>query len=114
MSLLFYFFSLIVVWTEIYFVFNKVRLERNFVNKDLQSVTKSDFFYYLFRLIFFIWLVVGIWSSFQNQFIIILSLNLLKFPIFHVSRRIFAVYDNVLPTINILAVLIILFFRVFS
>lgn len=114
MNLLFYLFGFIFIWSEIYIVYNKSRLNTNFRNKDIKSITKTDSFYYFTRFLFFIWIIVGLWSSQSDLFLLLTTLNFIKFPTFHFNKKIYAIWDNLLPGLNILQILIIIAFAVFS
>lgn len=105
---IFYLISILFIWSETYLVFNKARLDSNYLKKDITSFNNKDIIYYFLRLVFFIWLVVGLWSSYPLYFLGILILNLLKFPLYHISKMGFAIYDNVLPSVNIFCMVVIL------
>ncbi len=113
-SILFYLISIFFIWSEIYHVYHKNRLDVNFRNKDISLVTKLDLVFYFCRLTFFIWIFLGLWSSQQNLFILLILLNLIKFPFYHFNKRLFAIWDNVLPTINIIQIIIIMIYGFLS
>jgi hypothetical protein len=103
----FYYFLLVFIWTKIFLVFNKQRLDLNFRNKDIMAIKKIDLVYYFTEFLFFVWMIIGLWSSQKVLFIALLSLYLLKFPFYHLSKRLYAVWDNILPSISIIFILMI-------
>ena len=103
----FYYFILVFIWTKIFLVFNKQRLDLNFRNKDIMAIKKIDLVYYFTEFLFFVWMIIGLWSSQKVLFITLLSLYLLKFPFYHLSKRLYAVWDNILPSISIIFIMII-------
>jgi hypothetical protein len=103
----FYSFLLVFIWTKIFLVFNKQRLDLNFRNKDIMSIKKIDLVYYLTEFLFSIWMIIGLWSSQRDLFIFLLTLNLIKFPFYHISKKLYAVWDNILPSISIIFILMI-------
>ena len=111
MSVLFYFLSIFFIWSEIYYVYNKSRLDLNFRNKDISLITKLDLLFYFCKFSFFIWMILGIWSSQQELFILLIILNFIKFPFYHLSKRVYAIWDNILPIINIIEISVILIYR---
>jgi hypothetical protein len=103
----FYYFLLVFIWTKIFLVFNKQRLDLNFRNKDIMSIKKIDLVYYLTEFLFSIWMIIGLWSSQRYLFIFLLTLNLIKFPFYHINKKLYAVWDNILPSISIIFILMI-------
>jgi len=103
----FYYFLLVFIWTKIFLVFNKQRLDLNFRNKDILAIKKIDLVYYFTEFLFLVWMIIGLWSSQKWLFIFLLSSHLLKFPFYHLSKRLYAVWDNILPSISIIFILVI-------
>jgi hypothetical protein len=103
----FYYFLLVFIWTKIFLVLNKQRLDLNFRSKDIMSIKKIDLVYYFTEFLFFVWMIIGLWSSQSVLFMTLLSLHLLKFPFYHLSKRLYAVWDNILPSISIIFIMII-------
>ena len=103
----FYYFLLVFIWTKIFLVFNKQRLDLNFRNKDIMSIKKIDLVYYFTEFLFLLWMIIGLWSSQKGLFLILLSSHLLKFPFYHLSKQLYAIWDNILPSISIIFILMI-------
>jgi hypothetical protein len=112
MITIFYLISILFAINEIYYVFNKSRLDTNFKNLDLKSSTKIDIAHYLFRIMFWIWMIVGIWSSQSELFILLCSLHLVRFPFYHISRKLYIIWSNILPSISFIFILIILIYKI--
>ena len=109
----FYYFLLVFIWTKIFLVFNKQRLDLNFRNKDILAIKKIDLVYYFTEFLFLVWMIIGLWSSQKGLFIFLLSSQLLKFPFYHLSKRLYAIWDNILPSISIIFILIIFIYKYF-
>jgi hypothetical protein len=112
MITIFYLISILFAINEIYYVLNKSRLDTNFKNLDLKSSTKIDIAHYLFRIMFWIWMIVGIWSSQSELFILLCSLHLVRFPFYHISRKLYIIWSNILPSISFIFILIILIYKI--
>ena len=112
MIILFYLISILFALNEIYYVFNKSKLDTNFKNLDVKSSTKLDIAHYLLRIMFWIWMIVGIWSSQSNLFIFLTILHLVRFPFYHLSRRLYIIWTNILPSISFMFILIILIYKI--
>jgi hypothetical protein len=112
MIILFYLISILFALNEIYYVFNKSKLDTNFKNLDVKSSTKLDIAHYLLRIMFWVWMIVGIWSSQSNLFIFLTILHLVRFPFYHLSRRLYIIWTNILPSISFIFILIILIYKI--
>ena len=112
MITLFYLISILFALNEIYYVFNKSKLDTNFKNLDVKSSTKLDIAHYLLRIMFWVWMIVGIWSSQSNIFMFLTILHLIRFPFYHLSRRLYIIWTNILPSISFIFILIILIYKI--
>lgn len=112
MITLFYLVSILFALNEIYYVFNKSKLDTNFKNLNVKSSTKLDIVHYLLRIMFWIWMIVGIWSSQSELFIFLTTLHLIRFPFYHLSRRLYIIWTNILPSISFIFILIILIYKI--
>ena len=112
MITLFYLLSILFAFNEIYYVFNKSKLDTNFKNLDVKSSTKLDIAHYLSRIMFWVWMIVGIWSSQSNLFIFLTILHLIRFPFYHLSKRLYIIWTNILPSISFIFILIILIYKI--
>jgi hypothetical protein len=112
MITLFYSLTILFFWMEIYYVYNKPNLDTIIKNKDVQGTSMKDILYYFSRLLFYVWLVVGLWSSQSELFIFLTSLHLLRFPFYHLSRRLYIIWDNILPSISFIFMIIILVYKI--
>lgn len=103
MNTIFYLFAFLFVINNIYFISNKKRLQSRFVNKTI--LLKKDMFYYALSVIFILWIFIGIFSSYYKWFYVLLAISALRFPIYHLSKKLYKVYEYILPYLNILVLL---------
>jgi hypothetical protein len=114
MITLYYLISILFAFNEVYYVFNKTRLDISIKSLNVKSFSKFDILHYVFRLMFWIWTVIGLWSSQSEMFIFLGSLHLIRFPFYHISRKLYIIWDNILPSISIIFILIIIFYKIIS
>lgn len=88
---------------EIFFVFNRKRLDRNFKNKDVMSVKRIDLIHYLLKVMSVIWPFFGLLGPAWHIFLGIVGLWILKFVIYHVFTRFYRYYIFVVPILNAVA-----------
>jgi len=111
MIIFFYTFLLSFIWNELYYILNRKRLNTNFENKDIDSMRKMDLIYYSIRVLYWIWMIIGMFSGMSTFFIILFSLGFLKFPLYHTSSKIYKIYDYILPFSSIIILVLILIIR---
>jgi hypothetical protein len=108
----FYIFLIAFIWNEVYYMLNKHRLNINFKNKDIESTTKLDLVYYLTKVLYWIWLIVGMFSNLSPYFIILLSLVIIKLVTFKSKKKsLYVIFDNIFPLLSILLLGIIILIR---
>lgn len=107
MITLFYIFSSLFIWNEIYYLYNRDRLDINFKNKDIESTPVTDFLFYFTRLLMWIFIVIGLFIN-PLSFSILLILKLLKSPLYHINRKLYIIYDTILPIISSIYISVII------
>ena len=110
----FYTFAIFFMFNEIYYVYNKIELDTTFNDKDknISSLSKMQLAYYVMRVLYWIWLIIGLFSPMSNLFTFLLILRSLKFPFFHISKKFYVIWDNLLPAISFIFMLMILIFGI--
>jgi len=109
-----YLVGLLFLWTEVYYVFNKIKLDEKFKNKDIMATSIVDLGYYFTRLLYYFWLISGLFSEQSSLFLFLISLRLLSFPFYYISKRLFIIWDNILPSISIIFIIIIITYGIFN
>ncbi len=112
MVTLFYLISILFAFNEVYYVFNKTRLDVSIKSLDVKSFSRFDILHYVFRMMFWVWMIVGIWSSQSSLFLFLTTLHLVRFPFYHLSRRLYIIWSNILPSISFIFILIILIYKI--
>lgn len=96
---------------ELFFVFNRKRLDTNFKNKDVMSVKGIDILHYLLKVLSVFWPFIGLMSSMWYMFLVLISVWFLKFMLYHISVRTYSVWTIFSPFVNIGLYLAIFFLR---
>jgi len=106
------FFLVLFIFNEIFYVYNKTELDSLFADKNLSALSKLELVYYLLRVLYWVFLGLGLFSSHYILFLILIVFRFLKFPLFHINKKLYIVWNNILPIISIIMMLIILFFKI--
>lgn len=96
------------IFAEIYHVFNRKRLDLIFKKKEVESIKKFDIVFYMAKLLSIFWPLIGLFSSFSGLFLLIITINLVKFALYHASDSLYRVYIRILPWMNVAVYLSIL------
>ncbi|MEK6879201.1 MAG: hypothetical protein AABY22_06305, partial [Nanoarchaeota archaeon] len=69
----FYTFSIIFIWNSLYYINNKSKLSTRYLysKMDLNLFTKIDLCFYITRILFWGWLIVGLFGSMNIYFLIL-------------------------------------------
>lgn len=94
--------SFIFIWSNHYYILNKNRLDSVKFGKN-----KTDLIYYSMVPAFWLWLIFSYTQLDNNIVNIYLVIYSLKFIFFHLNKKISIIWNNILPIITILLVIII-------
>lgn len=101
MMILFYLIPILFIYNELYHIYNKQRF-------DNKLFRKIDIFYYILKLFFFIWIIIGFWANSYLLFIILASFYLFEFPLYYINKKLYIIWKNILPIISIIFIIIIM------
>lgn len=87
---------------EIYHVYNKERF-------NTHQIKKIDLYYFISFFLFYIWLIAGIFIGNTKLFLGTIFFSLLRIPLYFINHKWSIVWNNLLPIINIIMLLIIFF-----
>jgi len=99
-----YLLLMIFICNEVYYLLNKDRLNTNFKNIDIQSIKNIDIIYYLTKVFYWGWITLNMFysdTSLRPYFISLFILGLLKFPIYHINKKAYIIFDMILPFISV-------------
>ena len=86
-------------------------LNSKFKERELNSFTKLDMFYYITRVIYWIWLIIGSFTMYYNFFLGIIALSVTKFIIYPIGKPIYKPYDIFVSIGSAICLFVILYFR---
>jgi hypothetical protein len=92
---------------NIYYLLNWSRLDKPFGERNKSS--KLDLVYYILKLISWFWIIIGLFSPEIEFFIILLSLGLIRVPVYHINKNWSRLLWRLTPPIHIIVMLIMLF-----
>ena len=108
----FYIFLIAFIWNEIYYIKNKHRLSLNFKNKDIASITILDLAYYLTKVLYWSWLIIGMFTYLSPYFIILLSLVVIKLITFKSKKKsLYVIFDIIFPILSVFILGVILLIK---
>lgn len=115
MSLLtsfFYSISVIFIITEIYQLINRDKLFSRIEFDDINEYnTKKSIIFYISKLIYLIWLPIGLFSSFWIYFLLIIILGLCKYSVLYTKKNVLINLYDLFNTILSVFLLSIIFLQ---
>jgi hypothetical protein len=103
--MIFYLPIIILIWSEVYYVYNKAKLDNSFKN-NLSKSTIYDLVYYFSRIFYYPWLILGLFKEKSDIFIFLILLILLKIPFYFISKKLYFIWNNILPAISVIFMII--------
>ena len=109
-NIIIYTLSLLFVWSNIYYLLNYERLDKRFTERDRNS--KVDLVYYITKVLFWMWLVVGLFTPMKYTFLIMLGIVLIRIPIYHINKKLASILFRLTPPFYII-LMIQIFIEIF-
>jgi hypothetical protein len=91
-----------------YYLIKSKQLDKRFKDRDIVGISKLDLLYYVTKILYWIWIPIGFFTNKPELFFVLFTLAILKFPIYHLSKKTYSVYNNLYPVLCI-SVLITIF-----
>lgn len=93
---LFYLLPILFIWVEIYHLRFKDRLYVKFNQRHISTSQFTDYIYYVTKVFYLVWLIIGLFSSLSHFFLLIILVSSIKFLVlFFKSRRFNDLYDMI-------------------
>jgi len=105
-NIILYTLSSIFIWNNIYYLLNYERLDKRFTERDKNS--KVDLIYYITKVLFWIWLIVGLFTPMKYTFAVMLGIGLIRIPMYHISKKLSSVWFRLTPPFYIILMIQIL------
>lgn len=99
--------ALIFIFSNVYYLSNYKRLDEPFRVRDFSR--KLDLLYYTLKVFFLIWIVLGYLYNSSIIYALLISMVILRIPIYYLGTNIYNRYHRLLPPINIILLISLLF-----
>lgn len=104
---------LFLISNEVYYLFNRKRLDSMFKSKSPECMKKLDMVYYIVRLLSLPFVVYGLFGSMSVIFTWILSIWVFKIVLYHISERAYSfstLHFPIFTLVNIVSYMTIVYF----
>jgi cytochrome c oxidase subunit IV len=95
--------SILFILNNLYYIVNYKRLDEPFRMRDTNK--KLDLVHYLLKVLYFIWIGVGIFKYFSIFLLVLISLSLLRLPIHLINKKFSLIYHRLVPPFIILTLI---------
>lgn len=92
---------------NIYYLLNYKRLDKSFSERDKNS--KLDLVFYITKLLSWIWIIGGLFLENNIFYIILLSIGLLRIPIYHINPVWGSFWWRLTPPLHIIIMILMCF-----
>lgn len=98
---------LLFVWMNLYSLANLTKLEKRFYEFDIESITFKQYLYYISKVVYWIWILFALFTTLKVYFFILVFLPVLKFLMFYLNKRLFKIFNVLIPFISILILIMV-------
>ena len=106
-QMIFKIISIVFILNNLYYILNYRRLDEPFRMRDKNR--KLDLVHYLFKIVYLIWIILGVFKFYSVIILILASLILLRIPIHVINKNVSLVYHRLIPPFTILLLIVYLF-----
>lgn len=106
---IFFLSAILFIWSEIFYIKNKALLNLKFKEREIDSFSAVDVFYYFSRVLYWGWLITGCFSSFYIYFIVLMGMSLSRFIIYHVNRNLYGLYDTLMSLTSLIVMILLIY-----
>ena len=103
----FYILPLFFIWSEFYHLKFKDRIYVEFNQRHIGNTT--DYIFYITKLVYLLWIIVGLFSGFSYYFMVILLVSSLKFLILLLKSNKFNNIYDIISSVVCISILMYLF-----
>ena len=107
MTNIFYILSIVFIFMNVYYMLKNKQLDKGFKDRDILGVSKLDLVYYLSKVLYWVWIPIGFFTNQPELFYVLFILGFLKFPIYHLSKNIFRIYNSLYPALSLIVLITI-------
>lgn len=98
---------LLFVWMNLYSLANLTKLEKRFYEFDIESIAFKQYLYYISKVVYWIWILFALFTTLKVYFFILVFLPVLKFLMFYLNKRLFKIFNVLIPFISILILIMV-------
>lgn len=102
----FYLLSFLFIWMQLYYLSNINRLDKRFLDKDIMSMSKFDLFYYITRVLYWIWIPLGLILG-NPVFWFIIYMSFIKLISFHINKKFYKFWNLLMIPFSIVTMIVI-------
>lgn len=102
---------MLFIINNIYFIKNRDYLQQKSFEKT--NIRLLDVLYYYINLLYYFFVFIGLFADDKLYFCILVIAYLVKFPLYHISKKIYRIFSYLYPHIVILILLTLLYTKLF-
>ena len=102
---------LLFIINNIYFIKNRDYLQQKFSEKN--DIKLLEVLYHYINLLYYVFVFIGLFTEYKLFFYSLFIIYLLKFPLYHINKKIYRVFSYLYPHITVIILLVLLYSKLF-
>ena len=102
---------ILFILNNIYFIKNRDYLQKKFSEKT--NIRLLEVLYYYINLLYYVFVFIGLFTDYKLYFYILVITYLLKFPLYHINKKIYRIFSYLYPHITIFILFTLLYSKLF-
>jgi len=98
---IFYLFSILFMFMHVYYLININQLDIRFSKRDLTKISKLHLLYYLTRVSYWIWIIIGLILGYHYFLWFLVSFSVLKFIFYHINSQLYKIWNLLVIPLSI-------------
>lgn len=111
MSDFFYLLTFLFMWNESYYLNNRDNLNKKFSERELNSYSIFDVVFYFTRVLYWGWIIIGMFSDYSSYFYIMIGSSMISSGIFYISKKWYDVSDKIVSYVSLIVMFLMILNR---
>jgi hypothetical protein len=95
------------IWMNLFYLSNITKIDIRFHQIDLSKSNKTLILFYITKILYWMWIIFGIYLKLYTPVLILISLTIVKFLSYRFSTKLYKISNLITPIISIVLMTLI-------
>jgi hypothetical protein len=95
------------IWMNLFYLSNITKIDIRFHQIDLSKSNKTLVLFYITKILYWMWIIFGIYFKLYTPVSILISLTIVKFLSYRFSTKLYKIFNLISPIISIVVMILI-------